>query len=498
MKFEIRNSKFETNSKPEVRNRRQIGNPMNLKTSSPFTIDSNFDLRICFEFRISNFEFPRGSFGFCRDWLIAGTEGRAFGIEGIEFAEDGIEGALAGDFLAVEHAAVLSLLAEIGLNGCVVAIDDADELRGEAVTKQFEFVQLGFESLSLARSVPLANDGLQRDIGVERQFVGAGADLDGGTKGIFELLPAFVDGPGLGNFALGEVDKLKGPPFFDFEGAVKGEGVEESELPIVALGKFFEHGAHGTLAVIEFEEFANEDLGATSIDFKRLTFEEFVGGPAQIFEGEHGMRAQKIAGGLERVLHEAVGAGEQDHEAVEVFARGRQNDFHFARGEKLFGEAFDEPGRKFSRATGGIAIGEFEQESLSEGANVFASIDEVGELKEIFPAVAEAFGVERDGSVRPGREVKSQMNAAAPGSGVGEFVIEELFDALGGDGEQHGVQENEGRVGAEMACGIRESSAAAIVDVELAADAANGGGGLGVSGMNDEQQETEGTEEGNA
>ena len=94
------------------------------------------------------------------DGFVVETERGAFGVEGIEFAKDCFEGAFASGFLAVKHAAAFVLFAEIGLNRFVVVIGDADELRRKSVAKDFEFVQLGFESLSLARIVPFANDGL--------------------------------------------------------------------------------------------------------------------------------------------------------------------------------------------------------------------------------------------------------------------------------------------------------------------------------------------------
>lgn len=164
------------------------------------------------------------------------------------------------------------------------------------------------------------------------------------------------------------------------------------------------------------------------------------------------MRAQKFAGGLERILHQPVGARKEDPDSIVAFARRRQDDFHFAGGQKLFGETFDQPGRKVGGTSAGVAIGEFEQESLSHGPNVIAATHDVGKLNKIFPAIAEAFAVDVARVIGPRREKKGQMNAAAPGGGVGDFAIEELFDALGGDGKQRWVQDNEGRVGAEVIC----------------------------------------------
>jgi hypothetical protein len=212
-----------------------------------------------------------------------GAQGGAFGVEGVEFAKDGLEGALASSFFAMEHAPAFTLLAEVGLNGFVVVVGDADELGGESVAKDFKFVQFGFEGLSLAGSVPFANDGLEGDIGAERDFVCAGADLNRGSEGFVELLPAFVWRPILCDVTLGEVDEVEGPPFFDFEEALEGEGVEESELPVIVLREFFEHRAHGGLAVglariagrsatgttSNSEELGDEELGAAAIDFQR-------------------------------------------------------------------------------------------------------------------------------------------------------------------------------------------------------------------------------------
>src|SRR5712672_546136 len=106
---------------------------------------------------------------FCRlgrdlgDRLIARTECGAFGVESVECLEDCFESTFAAGLLSAQEAALI-LFAEIGLDGFVVTIGDADELRRKAVTKDFEFVQLGFEGLSLARTVPFANDGLERNI----------------------------------------------------------------------------------------------------------------------------------------------------------------------------------------------------------------------------------------------------------------------------------------------------------------------------------------------
>ena len=428
------------------------------------------------------------------DGIFARTECGAFGVESVECLEDCFESAFAAGLLSAQEAALI-LFAEIGLDGFVVTIGDADELRGKAVTKDFEFVQLGFEGLSLARTVPFANDGLERDIGPQRQVISAGADLHGRPEGVFKFLPTFVCGPVLGDFALGKVDEVKRPPFFDFERALEGERIEKGELPIVVLRQSFEHGAHGILAAVESEKFSDKELRAAAIDVEGFSLEESVGGPAQVFESEHGMRAQKFAGRLERILHHAVGPGEEDPDSVVAFARRRHDDFHFAGGQKLFGEAFDEPGRKVGGTSAGVAIGEFEQESLSHGPNVLAATHDVGKLNKIFPAIAEAFAVDRDRAIRPRREKKRQMNAAAPGSGVGEVAIEELFDALGGDGEQCWVEDNEGRVCAEVICSFGWTSAAGVMNQELAADAASQSGVLGVGKKGNEQEGTEGTEQ---
>ena len=193
------------------------------------------------------------------------------------------------------------------------------------------------------------------------------------------------------------------------------------------------------------------------------------------------MSAQKFAGGLKGILHRAIGAGECEHQAIDAFARGRQDDFHFAGSEELFGEAFDEPGREFSGASGGVAIGEFELKCLGHGANVFAAVHEVWKLEEIFPAITVAFAVDRDGGIRAGGEVKREVDSTAPGSGVGKFAIEELFDAFGGDREKVGVEDDKGGVGSEMGCGFGRSGAAGVVNEKLAGEAANAGGGLGES-----------------
>src|SRR5262249_29471134 len=92
------------------------------------------------------------------------------------------------------------------------------------------------------------------------------------------------------------------------------------------------------------------------------------------------------------------------------------------------------------------------------------------------------------------RGVESEVDSAAPGSGVGEFAIEELFHSLGGDSEEVGVEDNEGGVGPKVACGFGRAGAAGVVDEKLAAEAANESGVLGDGGVGDEQEETEETE----
>jgi hypothetical protein len=413
------------------------------------------------------------SFGFGRDGFVAGTQCGAFSVEGVEFAKDGFEGALAGGFLATEHAAAFVLFAEIGLNGFVVTIGDADELRREAEAQDGEFVQLGFQCLCLARTVPFANDGLEGDIGSKWKIVRAGAELDGGAEGIVEFLPTLVGGPVLCDGALREVDEVNGPPFFDFERALKSESVQESELPIIVLREFFEHGTHGTLAILKFQKFSDEELRAAAIDVIGFSPEQIVSRPAQIVERKPGVTAQNVAGRLQGILHRAIRAREREHEAVDVFARGWQDNFHFARGKKLFGETFDEPGRRLCRASAGIAIGEFEQESVGDRTNIFAASHDVGQLDEIFPAVAEAFAVDGDRGIRPGRETEREMDSAAPWSGIGEFAVEELFDAFGGNGEHGGFEDNQGRVCAEVGGGFGRTGTARVMHEELAAEAAS-------------------------
>lgn len=177
------------------------------------------------------------------DGFVFGAEDGAFGVECVELAEYFFEGALACGFLAAEKTAAFVLGAEIGLDGLVVAVGDADESGREPVAKGFELVQFGFEGLSLLRGIPFADDGLEVNFSAKWHFVCGGADLNGGPKRFFEFFPALVDGPVLSDFALGEVNEAEGPPFFDFKGTLepRGEGVEESKLPIVELRELVEH-----------------------------------------------------------------------------------------------------------------------------------------------------------------------------------------------------------------------------------------------------------------
>jgi hypothetical protein len=438
-----------------------------------------------------------------------GPKSGAFGVEGVELAKNFFEGPFARGFFTMENAAAIVLFAEVGLDGLVVAIRDADELWREAIAKAFEFVQFSFEGLGLARCVPFAKDGLEGNIGAERHFIGAGADLDGGTESFVKFLPAFVDGPVLLDFALGEVDEVEGPPFLYFEGALKGEGIKKGKLPIVVLGKFFEHGAQGSLAVgaarvaggsatgatFESEQFDDEELRAAAKDLEGFSMEEGVRRPAQIFEGEHWMGAQDVAGGLKRVLQGAVGAGEGEHEAIDGFARQWQDNLHFVGSKKLLGESFDEPAWNFSGARAGVAIGKFEQKDLGDGADIVATRHEVRKFDKIFPAIAKAFGIDDGCGVGSGGLKKGEMNAAAPGSGVGEFAIEEEFDAFGGNSEEVGIQHDEGFVGAESGGSFGGASGAGVVHKELAGEAADEGG-LGARGRRSEQKETKKTKQG--
>lgn len=138
-------------------------------------------------------------------------------------------------------------------------------------------------------------------------------------------------------------------------------------------------------------------MGAAAVDFEGFALEQRAGGPAQIFEGEHGMGTQDFAGGLKRVLHWTIGAGERDHETVDVFAGRFEDDFDLAGSHELFGQAFDEPVGKFGGTMANVAIGEFEEKCLCYRADVFAPVHEVRKLEEIFPAVAETFAIEGDG-----------------------------------------------------------------------------------------------------
>lgn len=90
----------------------------------------------------------------------------------------------------------------------------------------------------------MADDGLEWDVGAQRHFVGAGADLDSGAESFLKLLPAFVVGPILSDFPLSEVDEVERPPFLDFERTLEGEGIEEGKLPVVVLREVAEHRAH--------------------------------------------------------------------------------------------------------------------------------------------------------------------------------------------------------------------------------------------------------------
>jgi hypothetical protein len=287
---------------------------------------------------------------------------------------------------------------------------------------------------------------------------------------------------------------------------LKPKGIEESELPVVVLGEFFEHGTHAGFSVgiariagrsatgstIKFQEFGNEELRAAAIDVEGFSFEELVSGPAQIVEREPGVTAQKFASRLERILHRAVGAGEGEHEAVDVFTWRRQDNFHFARGEKLFGEALDEPGRRLCGVSASITIGQFEQQHVCDCANVFAASHDVRQLDKIFPAVAEAFAVNGDRGIGPWRELEGEMDSATPWCGIGEFAIEDLFDALGGNGEHGGVEDDQGRVGAEAGGGFGRACAARVMDEELAAETASESViVLGERGIRNEQEQTE-------
>jgi len=78
---------------------------------------------------------------------------------------------------------------------------------------------------------------------------------------------------------------------------------------------------------------------------------------------------------------------------------------------------------------------------------------------------------------------------------LARVAIEELFDALGGDGEQCWVEDNEGRVCAEVICSFGWTSAAGVMNEELAADAASESGVLGVRKKGNAQEGTEGTEQ---
>src|SRR5438045_1217897 len=99
------------------------------------------------------------------------------------------------------------------------------------------------------------------------------------------------------------MDEMQRPPFLDIDGMLKRarECAEKRELPIVILRQFFEHRAHATLTIFEFQKFADKELRAMRINIARFAAQELGRGPAQIFKSEHWVGAQEFTRGLQRI-----------------------------------------------------------------------------------------------------------------------------------------------------------------------------------------------------
>ena len=65
------------------------------------------------------------------------------------------------------------------------------------------------------------------------------------------------------------------------------------------------------------------------------------------------------------------------------------------------------------------------------------------------------------------------MNSAAPWRNIGEFAIEELLDAFGGDCEKIGVKDDKGGIGSKTRRGLGWTRTARVTNKKLATQAAD-------------------------
>ena len=110
----------------------------------------------------------------------AGRRALPPGIQRVQLLDGRFDGAPAGGSLREEERgrAAIELL-EVGFEGLAVVLQQPDVFLGDAQAEQPEFAQRVVERLGLPRGIPFADDLLQGHLGVQRQFVGAGADLHG-------------------------------------------------------------------------------------------------------------------------------------------------------------------------------------------------------------------------------------------------------------------------------------------------------------------------------
>jgi hypothetical protein len=82
------------------------------------------------------------------------------------------------------------VLLEEGFECLPVILHQPNKLLGDAQAEQPQFAKRSLERLGLPKGIPFADNRLQVQVGVQREFICAGADLHGRVNRVIELLPA--------------------------------------------------------------------------------------------------------------------------------------------------------------------------------------------------------------------------------------------------------------------------------------------------------------------
>ena len=156
---------------------------------------------------------------------------------------------------------------EVPLDGLDIQCCQQPIFRADARLQELQVGQGALQGDGGVGRGPLRDDLLQSDPGFDGHALGVEMDRDGHVEGGFELGPGLGRVPGLGQVGSGEVDGGEAPPFFDIEQLLEMgvEGEEESGLPVQMAGQLGQHAAEAVLAVGEFEQAFEKQLGAAAV-----------------------------------------------------------------------------------------------------------------------------------------------------------------------------------------------------------------------------------------